>query len=107
MFGRASTSKLPVLNREDASSVQTECHIQAREHHKANADAITRQFDKHMKARECKIRVGDEVLLKRDVTRKDMSPWYPDPFRVISMNGSLVTVQKSSPKHQCLLNKKF
>ena len=31
-----------------------------------------------------------------------MSPWDRDPFRVISMNGSLVTAQRSSPKNQCI-----
>ena len=55
-----------------------------------------------MKAKECPIRQGDQVLFKRDVIRKDISPWDPDPFTVDLIKGSMITVSRSYPRPQCV-----
>ena len=60
-----------------------------------------------MKAKECPIRVQDKVLFKRDVVRKDVSPWDPDPFTVVEIKGSLITANRQYPRYQCKTRNSF
>lgn len=101
MFGRARTSGLPMLERDDLA-YQASCHKQAREQHKAYSERMKMQYDQHMRARECPIREGDRVLFKRDITRKDVSAWDPEPFTVDLVKGSLITVSRTYPRQQSI-----
>ena len=102
MFGYARTSGLPVLRSKQNGKNQMDCHRIAREHHKVNAQRMKELFDRQMKAKDCPIRVGDQVLFKRETVRKDVSPWDPDPFNVTLTKGSLITASRNYPKQQCI-----
>ena len=101
MFGCARTSGLPMLVREDFVVYQSSCHDQARAQHKVYANRMKRQYDQQIKAKECPIHIGDQVLFKRDVIRKKISPWDPDPFTVDLIKGSMITASRSNPRPQC------
>ena len=73
MFGHARSSGLPTIVRDDPLKFQAECHLKAQEQHKLNAENMKRQYDERMKAKECQFHPGDEVLFKRDITKKDVS----------------------------------
>ena len=100
MFGYARTSGLPISIQLETAEHQAVCHQIARDQNKANAERMKQQYDEHMMARACKIRVGDKVLFKRDVTRKDISPWDLNPFTVTLVKGSLVTAGRHYPTKQ-------
>jgi hypothetical protein len=102
MFGRARTSGLPALKEQESIEFQAQCHEIARKKHKEYNDRMKRQYDQQMKSKECPIRQGDKVLFKRDITRKDVSPWDPDPFTVVLVKGSLVTESRLYPKQQSI-----
>ena len=102
MFGYARTSGLPVSKPNQSIKNQMYYHQMARAQHELNAQRMKKQFDRQMNAKECPIRVGDQVLFKREAIRKDVSPWDSDPFNVTMMKGSMVTASRSYPKQQCI-----
>ena len=101
MFGRTGTSGLPAADRVEYLNLQ-DSHGKARKHHILYNERMKAQFYASMRAKECPIRKGDKVLFKRDITRKDISPWDPNPFIVDSKKGSMVTVSRRFPKQQCI-----
>ena len=59
-------------------------------------------FNEHMRAKECKLEVGDQVLFKLFRNHKTVSEWDPDPFKVVEINGSMITASRLHPKVQKL-----
>jgi len=53
------------------------------------------EYDQRMKARESKIRVGQQVLVKWTRTRKSQPLWDPEPYMVTEVKGSMVTARFS------------
>jgi hypothetical protein len=102
MFGRARTSGLPILESKSSLEHQANCHRMAREQHKAYAERMKRQYDLKMRAKECPIQVGDTVLFRREITRKNVSPWDPHPFTVFHKNGSLISAKREYPTRQVI-----
>ena len=68
-----------------------ELHRLANENDRAAKQRMKEVFDARMKAKECQIRVGNKILMRRVKTNKSMSNWEPDPFTVTRVNHCMLT----------------
>ena len=64
MFGRAKTSRLPYLERDDFLTHQSDCQEHARKEHESYSERMKKQFDHQMKVKECLLRNRYKVLFK-------------------------------------------
>ena len=89
MMNRELRTKLPSLHLEASSEVHHRVKQKDRE-----AKLHQKQYaDKHRRAKEVEIKMGDKVLLKQDKTTLK-PPFDPEPFTVISVQGSKVTAER-------------
>ena len=99
MMGFSRLSGIPkfdrgVVNWRELATL----HHQARLNDQLAKARMQREYNERMNARPSEIRLGSYVLCKRKQTHKHMSPWDPDPYRVIGLNGSMLTVRRTHPQ---------
>jgi len=86
LFGRKIRTKLPELTGEFIDQ-------EVRDHDAERKGMAKMYADKKRGAVESDISPGDMVLLKREQTGKLDTPFYPEPYHVVSKAGSKVTVE--------------
>ena len=89
MFGRKMVTKLPGFGQ------QTKGDLDQRLRDKANQQQVKQKdyADKRRRVKEKDVKEGDEVLLKRGKSTIK-SPWDPQPYKVVQVEGSKVTAQR-------------
>lgn len=92
LYGRKIRTKLPFVteNREDFQEVSD-----SDAEYKGKSKLYT---DDKNSAGYFDLNSGDKVLMKNPSPRKTDTPFYPDPFTVVSTRGSNVTVERSDGK---------
>ncbi len=50
MFGRTTTSRLPIWNRDDQLTYQSSCHLMAQKRHKEYTEHMKRQYDQRTRS---------------------------------------------------------
>ncbi|CAF1064638.1 unnamed protein product [Brachionus calyciflorus] len=89
----AKTSKLPM--ELSKFKVENQVHEQAKLND-AKAKAKMKTFnDRNLWAQVSHFKVGDKVLLKWKRSSKSDTYFDPDPFKIIEINGSMITVEKN------------
>ena len=94
LFGRTVRTRLPQL--------QTQCEVEdlktkeAKERMRKLGENEKRRHDQ--KAREEKIEVGMQVLLKRKIKKKGMSKYDPKPFTVVEIVGRQAVLERDGAK---------
>ena len=101
LMGYSRTSGIPkfepvVTNLRE----QAQLHHEARLNDKLAKPANEREYNERMRAKPSNLELGSHLLIKRERTCKEVSPWDPDPYRVIAMYGSMVTVRREYPEVQ-------
>ena len=84
MFGRKMRTKLPQNLLKKKGSDREE---EARAMHDQKKDVQKKAYNHKKKAKEKKLRAGDEVLIQRQKTSVK-SPWDPEGFQVKEIKGS-------------------
>lgn len=75
MFGYARTSGIPHYDQKLDLKKLAELHEYARRNDEQAKEQARLNYDKHMRAKECKIELGDKVLFKLHRTNKNVSEW--------------------------------
>ena len=65
-------------------------------------DRMKQEYDHRMKVRECRLGVGDLVLVQQPQSRKNTTKWDPCPYVVETVVGSTITA--SRPNHTITRN---
>ena len=68
-------------------------HQEAQEKHKEERRKQKEYADRHRRAKQKKVLVGDEVLLKQNKTTIK-PPWNPQPLKVVKVKGTQVTARR-------------
>ena len=100
MMGRIIRTKLPSLHQVP----NTEEHQLVKQ---KDAEAKRKQkkyADKHRRAKDKKVQVGDKVLLKQDKTTIH-PPFDPEPFEVTTVQGTKVEAERNGKKRTRNLGK--
>lgn len=88
----AKTSKMPSTRTQ--SEEKSHLHLRVRQSDE-KAKAKMKAFnDKHLKAKLSDFKVGDTVILKWKRARKSCSLFDPKPFKVVKIEGSMITVER-------------
>jgi hypothetical protein len=109
MMGFSRTSGIPRLESATTSMrEQAALHHQARFNDNLAKANMMAEYNKRMRVKPSEIKIGSFVLIKRERTRKDISPWDPNEYMVTGMNGSMITVRREFPEpHQTTRNSSF
>jgi hypothetical protein len=91
-LGFCRTSGIPMVEPDRASVGKF--HERAIENDKRSKARMTEHFNQANKARACRFEVGDLVLHRWLRKRKSMPLWDPEPYEVVEMAGSMVTVAR-------------
>ncbi|XP_014677756.1 PREDICTED: uncharacterized protein K02A2.6-like [Priapulus caudatus] len=59
-----------------------------------NKEKMKRYADRRRHTKESKLRVGDKVLMKNNVSGKLIPKFKPDPYEVIDIRGPMVIIQR-------------
>ena len=91
LFGRIINNKLPSVNRNIENSViDTEVRNNQREYY----DKAASRFDKTKHTKSHEIKVDQHVLMKRTNSKRKLdAKYYQNIFKVIDVNGNVVTVE--------------
>ena len=81
--------KLPSLIPKPEGQIQIEAHTK----HKAERQKQKDYADKHRRAKEKPVRVGDKVLVKQEKTTTK-PPWDPNPYKVTKVKGTKITASR-------------
>jgi hypothetical protein len=57
-------------------------------------EAMKREYDARMRARECCLAVGDLVLVQQPKVRKSTTRWDPSPYVIEGISGSMITATR-------------
>ena len=90
MFNRRIKGKLPDLNMAYPRN-----DLETRDRDAEQKSKMKSYADQRRNAKVSGIKVGDKVLLKQDKSDKFSTTFDPDPYTVISKNGSNVVLQSS------------
>lgn len=103
LMGYSRSSGFPQIDQPHTDhKYLSDVHKQARINDNKAKFRMKAEFDERTRWRMRDIGVGSLVLLKRPQTSKDISPWDPDPFRVTSVKGSLITAYRKYPLSQTI-----
>ena len=91
LFNRKMTTKLQQLTKKPKSSLDTEVR-QKHDDNKLNQKAAN-DIKKRAKVKD--IKVGDKILIQRKKSSLK-SPWEPEPFEVVQVQGSKVKSSRGS-----------
>ncbi|CAF1038215.1 unnamed protein product, partial [Brachionus calyciflorus] len=100
---RAKTSKLPDFNTVVQS--KGELHELAKHRDSQAKDKMKMYNDKKLKAQSNNFKVGDMVLVKWKRSNKSTSLFDPRPFKIIKINGTMITVERDG--HILVRNSSF
>ncbi|CAF1152152.1 unnamed protein product [Brachionus calyciflorus] len=89
------TSKLPNYNGLHASTNKFQLHQKARKQDIVSKFKMKAYNDKKLKAKTSSLKIGDVVLLKWNRSSKSDSLFDPNPFKVVKVNGSMITVERN------------
>jgi hypothetical protein len=73
---------------------QASAHHEARTNDEKQKERMRAEYDLRMHTRKSGLQVGSLVVAQRPITNKSVTPWDPNPYRVISIKGSMVTAQR-------------
>jgi hypothetical protein len=59
-------------------------------------DCMKQEYDQRMKVRECRLTVGDFVLVQQPQTQKSTTKWDPCPYVVETIVGSMVMAARTN-----------
>jgi hypothetical protein len=100
MMNRVIRTKLPSLHQVP----NTEEHQQVKQKDAEAKKKQNRYADKHRRAKDRKVQVGDKVLLKQDKTTT-RPPFDPEPFEVTTVKGTKVEAEREGMKRTRNLGK--
>ena len=90
MFGRPMHSRLPEVNKITPNQRAINRHPHQKATRKDNVDSRLK-----LVAEEFLLQIGDTVLLRGGIAPKELTPYDPNPFKVIDKNGSMITASRN------------
>ena len=91
LFGFCRSSGLPCIQPTREEVLRS--HETAISNDNKAKEKMQQDYDKRMRASESNIRPGSFVLLKSTKWSKSAPRWEPEPFRVTSCKGSMITAE--------------
>ena len=93
MFGRKMITKLPGFGQQAGSDLDRNLREKATK----EKEKQKRYVDKKRKVTAKEVKPGDQVLFKRNKSTIK-SPWDPEPYQVVEVEGSKVTATRGAEK---------
>ena len=93
MFGRKMVTKLPGFGQQAGSDLDKNLREKATKEKEKQKHYV----DKKRKATSKEVKLGDKVLFKRDKSTIK-SPWDPQPYQVVEVEGSKVIATRGAEK---------
>ena len=93
MFNRKMMTKLPRL----PSKVNQDLDQEVREKHDAGKMKQKLYADEKRKAKDKKVEIGDKIMVKQKKSTLK-TPWDPEPFKVVGVEGSRVTAERGDQR---------
>ena len=86
--------KIPLPDPKPTNNFQNDEEIWTQDERKKSK--MKSYGDKHHRAKESTIQIGDTVLLRQPKQNKFTPPFDPEPFKVTAVKGSMITVRNKS-----------
>ena len=90
LFNRKIRTRLPEMSSQETSP----SHLALQQKDDDAKKKMKEYADKKSRAKESPIRVGDSVLVRQAKENKLFSKFKPNPYRVVKMKGTRVTVER-------------
>jgi hypothetical protein len=96
MLGSSRTTGIPQFlpTGDEMREAQASAHHKASTNDERQKKTMRAEYDLNMHTRNSRLQVGSLVVVQRPITNKSVTTWDPNPYRGVSIKGSMVTAQR-------------